>query len=205
MFFLFHSIYVFLVLFYLSTFLLFQSTTEQHTVHSDLLSVPAVSLLYLLHLVYFLFVLLHTTLELSVSSHLAYDAVLHVCLLVAALFAHQCDLQLTERFRQDVALGEELSPLNNVGLQQSCVVLVAQHPLPWQKIQVKVRSTNKHSPLIPSSLQQLLFKTMVLKLLYVVTIKNSLPSSICLLKSQVFSLMHIKHVHVQLPSYKHKE
>lgn len=63
------------------------------------------------------------------SSHLAYDAVLHVCLLVAALFAHQCDLQLTEGFGQDVALREELPPLHNVGLQQRCVVLVAQHPL----------------------------------------------------------------------------
>lgn len=49
------------------------------------------------------------------SSHLAYDAVLHVCLLVAALFAHQCDLQLTEGFGQDVALREELPPLHNVG------------------------------------------------------------------------------------------
>lgn len=89
------------------------------TLHSDLLCLGISS---------------SATLRPSVSSHLAYDAVLHVCLLVAALFAHQCDLQLAERFRQDVTLGEELPPLNNVGLQQRCVVLVAQHPLPLQKL-----------------------------------------------------------------------
>lgn len=50
----------------------------------------------------------------GLSSHLAYDAVLHVCLLVAALFAHQGDFQLAEGFGQDVALGEELPPLYNV-------------------------------------------------------------------------------------------
>lgn len=50
------------------------------------------------------------------SSHLTHDAVLHVGFLVAALFAHQCDLQLTEGFGQDVALGEELPPLYDVGL-----------------------------------------------------------------------------------------
>lgn len=51
------------------------------------------------------------------SHHLAYDAVLNVRLLVAALLPHQCDLQLTERFGQDVTLCEELPPLHNVGLQ----------------------------------------------------------------------------------------
>lgn len=63
------------------------------------------------------------------TSHLAYNAVLHVGFLVAALFSHQCDLQLTEGFGQDVALGEELPPLHNVGFEESCVVLVAQHSL----------------------------------------------------------------------------
>lgn len=61
--------------------------------------------------------------------HLADDAVLHVGLLVASLLAHQSDLQLTERLRQDVTLCEELPPLHNVGLQQRCVILVTQHPL----------------------------------------------------------------------------
>lgn len=71
------------------------------------------------------------------SSHLAYDAVLHVRFLVAALFAHERDLQLTEGLGQDVALGEELPPLYDVGLQQRRVILVAQHPLPWQQMQAK--------------------------------------------------------------------
>lgn len=60
--------------------------------------------------------IVHSSLELTIFSHLAYNAVLHVCLLVAALFAHQCDLKLTKRFGQDVTLGEKLSPLYNVGL-----------------------------------------------------------------------------------------
>lgn len=57
-------------------------------------------------------------------SHLADDAVFHVGLLVAALFAHQSDLQLTERLGQDVALRKKLPPLYDVGFQQCCVVLV---------------------------------------------------------------------------------
>lgn len=61
--------------------------------------------------------------------HLADDAVLHVGLLVASLLAHQSDLQLTERFGQDVTLCEELPPLHDVGLQQCSVILVTQHPL----------------------------------------------------------------------------
>lgn len=89
-----------------------------------------------------------------VVAHLAHDAVLHVCFLVAALFAHERDLQLTEGFGQDVALGEELPPLDYVGLQQRCVVLVAQHPLPWQQMQAKVkdetgRTINTYDALTP--------------------------------------------------------
>lgn len=61
--------------------------------------------------------------------HLADDAVLHVGLLVASLLAHQSDLQLAERFGQDVTLRKELPPLHNVGLQQCCVILVTEHPL----------------------------------------------------------------------------
>lgn len=61
--------------------------------------------------------------------HLADDAVFHVGLLVAALFAHQSDFQLAERLGQDVALREELSPLNDVGFEQRRVVLVTQHSL----------------------------------------------------------------------------
>lgn len=61
--------------------------------------------------------------------HFADDAVLYVGLLVASLLAHQSDLQLAERFGQDVTLREELPPLHDVGLQQRCVVLVTQHTL----------------------------------------------------------------------------
>lgn len=67
------------------------------------------------------------------TSHLAYNAVLHVGFLVAALFSHQCDLQLTEGFGQDVALGEELPPLHNVGFEERRIVLMAQHSLPRQR------------------------------------------------------------------------
>lgn len=63
------------------------------------------------------------------QSHLADDAVFHVGLLVAALFAHQSDLQLTERLGQDVALREKLPPLHDVGFQQRRVILVTQHSL----------------------------------------------------------------------------
>lgn len=62
-------------------------------------------------------------------THLSNDAVLHVGLLVAALLAHQRDLQLAEGLGQDVALGEELAPLHDVGFEQSCVILVTQHSL----------------------------------------------------------------------------
>lgn len=61
--------------------------------------------------------------------HLANNAVLHIGLLVASLFAHQCDLQLTERFGQDVTLCEELSPLHDVRFEQCRVILVTQHAL----------------------------------------------------------------------------
>lgn len=57
-------------------------------------------------------------------SHLSDDTVFHVGLLVAPLFAHQSDLQLTERLWQDVALREKFPPLHDVGFQQCCVVLV---------------------------------------------------------------------------------
>lgn len=48
-------------------------------------------------------------------SDLADDAVFHVGLFVASLFAHQSDLELTEGLGQDVALREKLPPLHDVG------------------------------------------------------------------------------------------
>lgn len=62
-------------------------------------------------------------------THLADDAVLHVGLLVASLLTHQSDLQLAERFGQNVTLCEELPPLHNVRLQQRRVILVTKHSL----------------------------------------------------------------------------
>lgn len=61
--------------------------------------------------------------------HLTNDAVLNIGLLVASLFAHQGDLQLAERFGQDVALCEELPPLHDVCFEQRRVVLMTQHAL----------------------------------------------------------------------------
>lgn len=72
------------------------------------------------------------------SPHLADDAVLHVGLLVASLLTHQCDLQLAERFGQDVTLCKKLSPLHNVGLQQGRVILVTEHPLRKSVTQYRV-------------------------------------------------------------------
>lgn len=65
----------------------------------------------------------------AATPYLAHYAVLHVGLLVASLFAHQCDFQLTEGLGQDVTLCEKLPPLHNIGLQQRRVILVTQHPL----------------------------------------------------------------------------
>lgn len=68
------------------------------------------------------------------SSHLAYNAVLHVCFLVAALFPHKCDLQLAKGFWEDVTLGEELPPLSNVSFEQRRVILVTQYSLQMDKV-----------------------------------------------------------------------
>lgn len=67
------------------------------------------------------------------GGHLPNDAVLYVGLLVASLFAHQGDLQLAERFGQDVALREELPPLHDVRFEQGRVVLMTQHALSWRQ------------------------------------------------------------------------
>lgn len=62
-------------------------------------------------------------------THLPNNAILHIGLLAAALFAHQSDLQLAKGLGQNVTLCEELPPLHDVSLEKRRVILVTEHSL----------------------------------------------------------------------------